>query len=407
MGRPSRTTTYCVLAIAFVVSASLGAAPKDDPKEPDPAPLFPLEPAWTLTLDARPAAGGAMDDANVYFPLETGALQAFARETGDLVWTAEAPSMWRPALGAGRVFVADADTIRAVDASTGTEVWQRPLAQPLTAPLTWDSGWLIVATDGGALLGVRADDGQPVWTRDLGSTTRQPAAALSTGLVVVSLENSTVVALDRGTGEVRWTRTLAGTLSAPAAAGDRVFVGTTSNDFYALDPGTGKELWHWRVGGDIVGAAVDGDVVYFASLDNILRAVNRSNGNQRWKTEVPTRPALPPVAFGGVVLITGVAPRVDGWVGRTGAVMGSHRVLADGGGDDSMLQGAPLVDAPLKPYQVGMVTLTRAGRVSALRPEMMMMRDPATVPLKELPGRRLERERLDTASRTLPPTSVR
>jgi hypothetical protein len=165
-----------------------------------------------------------------------------------------------------------------------------------------------------------------------------------------------------------------------------VFVGSTDNFLYALDATSGDERWRWRTGGDVIGAAAAGERVYFASLDNVLRAVNRDNGNQLWKAAIATRPSSPPIAFDDVVVLTGVAPRVDAYDGRTGAALGTFTAPTD-------LEGAPVIDTTPKPFEVSVIVLTREGRLSALRPIGLMFPDPPLVPLLRLPGRELAPDR--------------
>jgi len=177
-------------------------------------------------------------------------------------------------------------------------------------------------------------------------------------------------------------------LSPPALAKDRVLIGSTNNFLYALQTGNGRIAWKWRTGGDVIGADADGDTVYVASLDNVLRAVNRGNGNQRWKTEIPTRPSVPPIAFGNIVVLAGVTPQLDSFVGKTGVAQGNFKAPSD-------LQGAPLIDRAPAPYRVAIVMIARDGTLIALRPVQMMLRDPPLTPLTApLPGHLLPRERL-------------
>ena len=137
-----------------------------------------------------------------------------------------------------------------------------------------------------------------------------------------------------------------------------MLVGSTNNFLYALNAENGRIAWKWRTGGDVIGAAADADIVYLASLDNVLRAVNRNNGNQRWKTEIPTRPSVPPIGFGDIVVLAGVAPQLDSFLGKTGAVQGNYQAPSD-------LQGAPLIDRTLTPYRVAIVVIGRDGTVIA------------------------------------------
>lgn len=363
---------------------SLGAGPKDKLRIEleKVAPVFPVEPAWMMTLDSPPSAAGVMDADQVYIPLQSSWVVALARETGAVRWTARFDTRWPPLRVANLVVIASDDALHALDAATGLEQWMVPFNGP-AAPLGASVDRVFAVSKRGELVVLRTVDGGEIWRRPPAAPAVHAPIAIG-DLVVVVVEGSGVLAVRGEDGDLVWTRTLEGALSAPVAAKDRIFIGSTANVLHALDPRRGVDLWRFLVGGDVIGAAVDGDVVYFASLDNILRAVNRGNGNQRWKTVIPTRPAAAPIAFDGVVVLTGVAPRVDGYDGRTGAAQGSYTASGD-------LQGQALIDK-LLPYRVAMVTITRDGRVAGMRSSPMMMRDPAASSWTALPGRRLGRE---------------
>jgi outer membrane protein assembly factor BamB len=347
--------------------------------------LFPAEVAWSIQLDAAPSGAGAMDGIRVYVPLQNGELHAFDRETGERLWDSNGATSWPPVPGGQYVFIASPYAVRAFDGRTGGARWVAPLPANPSAPMTLVGDTLFVATDDGALSAIRAGEGVVAWTRPLGSPTPHSPAPLEPDAIVVALADGRVVALDRDTGNPRWEQVLPPTVGAPAAARDRVLVGSTNNFFYALDAESGEIEWRWRTGGDVVGAASDAERIYFVSLENILRGVSLANGNQQWKTEVPTRSSAPPVAFDGLVVLTGVGLRIDTFVAKTGASAGFYEAPAD-------LQGPPLIDRVQKPFRVGVAVLTRDGRLIALRPEKMMFRDPAPVPLLQLPGRTLPRE---------------
>ena len=354
--------------------------------EPAPAPLLAAERAWVLTLSIAPSAPGVMDEDRVYIPLRQDLLIALDRETGLLDWTRTLDIASPVVVGHASLFVVARGLIRALDAATGEDLWSAPVDAAITAPLVWDSGWLIAIVEPGEVLAFRAADGALMWRRAVGAASPHSALPGGENALYVSLTDGRVVALGLERGELLWEQTLPGTLSAPAAARDRVFVGSTDNFFYALDADDGSLAWRWRNGGDVIGAAADGDAVYFASLDNIIRAVNRGNGNQRWLKSTGTRPVLPPLAFGGIVVLPGLMPAVTVFVGKTGAVMGTHAT--------SDLVGAPLVDPVLKPFRVALVTITREGVVEALRPAGVMFREAPLTPMSALPGRTIPRERI-------------
>jgi outer membrane protein assembly factor BamB len=380
--------------VAFALVGILGASPDavaaaqsaDKPLPPEPTPILPVEPAWTVLLDAPPSAPLAMDAERVYVPVQGSGVHALARSSGRLMWAESAETRWPPVLSGTRLFIVLPDGIRAMDASTGNTLWNHALAAPVAAPPRARDTTLFVHTEAGEIAALNVNDGEVAWRRSLGSPSRHPASFLDASLIVTTADGR-VVSLDARTGDVQWERSLPGALSAPETARDRVFVGSDNNFFYALDAESGKEAWRWRTGGDVVGAAAAHDRVYFASLDNILRAVNRGNGNQQWKADMPTRAAAPPVAVGDVVVVTGIAPRLDAFVGKTGAGLGSYVAPTD-------LQGPPAIDPDLEPFAVAIVAATRDGRITGLRPTRMMLPDPPLGPLLQLPGRELPPERL-------------
>ena len=404
-------TPRCCGCVALLLAlASLGARPvalDQSPQEPaerprktkrlppEPTAILPAEQVWTKTLEVAPSANGAMDAERIYVPLEGAGVRALRRDTGELVWSEPADTRSPLVVGGGLLYAALPDEIRGHTPATGAVRWSRRLEGPLSAPLAWVAGRVIVSTEAGDVLALRDVDGELVWRRALGSPTRYVPAVIPETAIALTLADGRVVTLNLETGEPVWERSFEGTLSAPATARDRVFVGSTDNFFYALDAETGREQWKWRTGGDVVGAAADGERVYFTSLDNVLRAVNRGNGNQLWKTAIPTRPSAPPIAFGDVVVLTGVAPRLDAYMGKTGAVVGMFAATTD-------LQGVPLIDTTPAPFEVALVALTRDGGVTALRPTKLMFPEPALVPLIKLPGRELPRERLQAAPSSTP-----
>lgn len=390
---------------------SLGAEPKRK-FLPVPLPLLPVEQAWITTLDAAPSAGGAMDDERVYIPIQPDRILALRRDTGAQVWKRDIESMWPPLLLKGVLYVAASDEIHALDPATGEPRWRTSFDGRMIAPLAAvpasigaqrsgikNSDLLVGVFGQGSAIAFAADDGRMVWTTELSAPSHLAPVTDGTR-VYFALEDSRLVALSLAGGRREWEQQLEGMLNQPSVARDRVFVGSNNNSLYALDNERGRVAWKWRTGGDVLGVAADGKgAAYYASLDNVLRAVNRGNGNQRWIKEIPTRPVLPPQTFGDgkryeqIVVLTGVTSEIDAFVAKTGVAAGMYLPPSD-------IQGAPLIDPVLKPYTVAMVVITRDGRALGLRPTAMMLPEPISAPFTtELPGRRLERERITPAAR--------
>jgi outer membrane protein assembly factor BamB len=376
-----------------------GQQPKR-PGESPVAPLLPAEQAWVRELPYRPAAAGALDANHVYIPLQDGGTVALARETGESVWTSPLGTPWPLVLAPTAVMVVTTDEVAALDRATGTTRWRVSLPARSIAAGVVAGDVLIVPLENGSLAARRLVDGAVAWTQPVEGLVGPVGLATDEKTLYVTTGSSRVTALTIASGESRWAVTLDGILSPPAVAGDRVFIGSTSNAFHALNADTGKREWTWgggMVGGDVIGASVEGSTTFFVGLDNLLRAVNTGNGNQRWKQPTPTRPIAPPVAFGGVVAVFGVSPAIATFDARTGAPIGTFVLPTVAGATTAPIpKGPPIVDPELRPFRVAFVVVTADGRAFGLRPAGMMFRDPPLAPFAELPGKPLSRERLPT-----------
>jgi len=387
--------------IAFLAGQGIGWGAEPKKKlAPVPLPLLPVELAWIVTLDGLPTAGGAMDDERIYIPIQGEMIQALTRATGARAWSRGIDSVWPPVLVENMLYVAASDGIHALDPATGEEKWRTSISTEMSAPLTSAGPLLIGIFKNGVVSAFAADDGRMVWTQELGASSH--LAPVSDDVhVILALEDSRVLALKLADGSRAWVRSLEGVLNQPSMARDRLFVGTNDNFLYALDTDDGRVAWRWRSGGDVIGISADSKgAAYYASLDNVLRAVNRGNGNQRWIKEIPTRPGLPPLTLGDgvifeeIVVLTGITSEINAFAAKSGADAGKYMPPSD-------IQGTPLIDPALKPYRVAMVVVTRDGRALGLRPSAMMLAEPMITPFStELPGRRLDRERLTPARPT-------
>jgi hypothetical protein len=135
------------------------------------------------------------------------------------------------------------------------------------------------------------------------------------------------------------------------------------------------------------------------TLDNLVRALDAASGNQRWKATLSTRPSGAPLLLTNLVVVSGIAPRVEGFARKTGAAAGVVLPAAE-------LAGAPALAPGVEPYRVALVVATRAGALNGYRPERMMFREPRSAPLTVLPGRRLVPEPAVERS-PVPPTPAR
>ncbi len=271
-----------------------------------PSRLLPLETLWTTPLPAAPAEAPVYEADHVFVPLRDGQVAAVNLADGEVVWQMPQDMVGRPAAGDALLFVATSDELRALDIATGLARWSIPLEAPLSAPLVWNTGWLIAALDTQTLLALRAETGETIWRRDMDGGIHV-APSLAGDRMYVSLDNGGIVALALMSGDSVWEQRLEG---APAEILplDDLFVGAADNHFYCLSELDGTIKWRKRTGGDVVGLpAVDEKRVYFTSLDNMLRALNRTNGVQQWRQTLTARPTAGPSHTGGLLVLGGLS----------------------------------------------------------------------------------------------------
>jgi outer membrane protein assembly factor BamB len=386
------------LLIVFVASAVSGQQPKRT-REPYIAPLLPAEEAWKITLSAQPAAGGVMDAAAVYVPLEEGApaddnsasspaaVVALDRQTGATLWTSSVSTRLTPVLTGSVVIVATQAGLEALDAHTGRSQWTLPLDRPPRTRMIAQGAMLVTQIDGGELIAIHLERRQVEWRRAIGEPDVVSLVADSEAAYLATA-GSRVLSVRLSDGSTRWERRLDGALGELVVDRDRVFVGSTTKSFWALDAGRGHDRWSWSgkiFAGGIVGAAVQGNRVYVVSKDNVVRALDRGDGGQEWK-EAVARPLFAPRILNGVVAVVGVSPTLATFRADTG-----NPVSAWAFSNELLLQGAPLIDEPA-PFRVSVVAIFRDGQVFGLRSTEMLFKEAAPVPLTVLPGRSLPRE---------------
>ena len=370
---------------AWVVATSIlatAAAAQPDPPVPS---IFPLTPRWTSTLSAPPSHPPVSDGSYLYVPLREGLLACVFTIDGVVQWVVDQPTDFQPTAGGQLLFVAEGPQVRALWAATGTERWRLDLHAPVSAPVLWDAGWLIVSLANGDILAYASEDGRPVWSQRVASAVLRPT--IDRERLLVPQQDGYLSALELTTGRLLWERQLAGTPAAIRALDDRLYVGTTDNFLYAIDLSDGRIRWRWRTGADVIGAPiVTPEAVYFVSLDNQIRALALRTGVQLWKRDLPTRPVSGPIQLGDVLMMPGRAPTLHVYYRKTGEPAGQFPVPTE-------LAAPPLVSRATDAGDVALVILTGEGELVAYasaEPEALEAliylpgNNPTSVPLEAL-----------------------
>ncbi len=288
-----------------------------------PVALVPVEPVWTLALNARAAADPAFDNSRAYFALEGDRIVAYDIWSGDQAWLISAPARSALTAGDGLLFFAGANAFVARRADDGSPAWSVPMTETIIGRAAWAADTLVVGTQSGAIIAARAIDGQILWRRDLSSPVHA-TPAIANGHVYVSTTDGRIVALDGQTGTPIWERTIGGSPNEILVLGDRLFAGSTDRVIYCLMTKDGRVDWHWQTGGNVIGVpAADEGHVYFVSLDNVLRAMHPVTGAQLWFRPLPFRPAWGPARAGATVVVAGQTSGVRAFAVKDGVASGN------------------------------------------------------------------------------------
>lgn len=331
-----------------------------------------------------------------------------------LVWSAQVgagPAQVAPRAVADRLFVAGAgNSVVALAAESGKELWRLALAAPVMAGIGSDGDTVAVVTQDNDLVAMAA--GQQLWRMRLGASA-QTAPLVAGRRVFVLAADRSVTAFDGQTGKRLWTQTRTGeplVLNQPGtllAVGDTLVAGLGGR-LVGLNPLNGSVRWEAsiatargtneierlvdivgpvsRVGNSICARAYasavgcvdaangrvtwskpalgfqglggDDRLVFGSESDGRVLAWQRSSGEAAWSMDrLKYRELTAPVALGRVVAVgdgTGLVHLISR---EDGAEMA--RLSTDG----SAIVGAPLLVGP------SMVVQTRNGGVFAWRPQ--------------------------------------
>ena len=375
--RPTLWVIVFCLTLATAASAALQLPPSFVKSRIPPGQrVLGLDPRWSVTFDAAPAAPAGFDRERAYVALKDGSIQAVDLETGAERWKVELATTLAPETGDGLVFVAAGEEIVALIDRSGEVGWKAAVGGPIAAAPFFDAGVLIVTKGDGEVLTLRATDGTVIWRRSFGAPV---AVTPSVGeeRLYLALNDNRVVAVSPETGEPVWTYTVDGAATGVVALDDQVVVGTRGNRIYSLKSANGRLRWTWQVGGDVMGAAIADDKnIYYAALDNVLRAVDRNNGNLRWTAPLPSRPLGAPVRTGDVVIVPTASADIGAYQVETGKPSFTIKAAGEQGGS------VPFLREGVRPTATRLVVVSRDGILQGFAPR----HEPPFTPFETLPG---------------------
>jgi outer membrane protein assembly factor BamB len=216
-----------------------------------------------------------------------------------------------PAVGGGRVYVADArGRVVALDSGTGRVLWERETGLGFSAGPDLSGDKLLLGTTGGEALMLAAADGREVWRSQLDSEVLSVPRASGEGKVIVHSLDDTVYGLDAGTGKELWrfgypppVLTLRGS-SSPTLVPGGVAVGLSGGRLVKLDLADGAPLWDVLVTppsgrselariSDIDADPIPvGNLLFVGTYNGDLAAVDLASGAVQWRRELSSYAGL-------------------------------------------------------------------------------------------------------------------
>ncbi|WP_310566760.1 outer membrane protein assembly factor BamB [Hydrogenophaga sp.] len=367
------------LWLAGLALAALAAC-SSSPDKPRPANLPPAatvlgtQQVWTAQVGASqtPVAPRATAD-HVFVAGAGNSVVALAAESGKEVW--------RLALGAPVTtgIGTDGDTVAVVTQdndlvamAAGQQLWRVRLgASAQTAPLVAGRRVFVLAADR-SVVSFDGQTGKRLWTQTRTGeplVLNQPGALLAVGDTLVAGLGGRLVGLNPLNGSVRWEASIAnarGTneverlvdiVGPVSRVGNSVCARAYASAVGCVDAGSGRVTWSKSALGS-QGLGGDDRLVFGSESDGRVQAWQRSNGEDAWSVDrLKHRGLTAPVALGRVIAVGDGTGLVHLLSREDGAEMA--RLSSDG----SAIVGAPLLVGP------SLVVQTRNGGVFAWRPQ--------------------------------------
>ncbi|SNZ05640.1 PGF-CTERM protein [Natronoarchaeum philippinense] len=303
MKRRSFLTRCCGVGLGLVGLGTAGVAS---------SVAAPGDSVWSVEMNGSFGGPPTIVDGTVYagsdnppdMPTET--MYALDAETGDEQWSTAVPTIDNsPTVVDGTVYVDARSGVRALDAATGEQLWDRPLGGAVETSPTVADGTVYVG-HANTVVALDAETGDHLWefrTEELGAGT--PTVVGGTVYVgsspnVKDSEDRGVFAIDAETGEERWQhRTASYVDAAPTVAGGSVFVGDTAGNLYRIDAESGQQQWNAGTSDGVYDMVTVADgIVCAPSFDGTLHGFDLG-GDQQWSKQLDGQIGSPPTIAGG------------------------------------------------------------------------------------------------------------
>ena len=182
--------------------------------------------------------------------------------------------------------------IVALKAKDGQLFWRTEVGGELSASPVADENAIYVASEtvgqkdasAGALRALGREGGVTQWMMPLVRPLRG-ALTINGGKLFAGGSDGRAYAFDKRTGGVLWSIPFASPFNGqPVANAGKVYFGSEDGTLLALEESTGRVLWRYRTKGAVRGpVAVNRNNVFFGSGDGYVYAVSSDKGRLKWR----------------------------------------------------------------------------------------------------------------------------
>ena len=265
--------------------------------------------------------GLALEGGTLYATTGYGTVVAINPSSGAVQWTKALgePIRNSPTVAGGKIyFVSSDNTLHALSASTGEQLW-KSRGLPQTATLLSNAspavaGGIVVAPfPAGDIIAYQSGSGKREWSDSLSRSSETTAAGVlgdparpvvDRGVVYAISHGGRMIATSLASGARVWTKNV-GSTQMPWVAGDAIFVVDVAGRLTALGRNDGSVRWvaelpsasRWS------GPVLAGNQVWVVSSDGLLVGVDARAGQISSKINLDTEVFVTPVVAGGRMYI--------------------------------------------------------------------------------------------------------
>jgi len=253
---------------------------------------------WRSKLKIPVATGVGGGEGLIVVGSQSGEVVALDETTGEELWRQRLSSeVLAPAKVSGDyVVVRTADgRLTAISASSGNVLWNYQRAVPLlslrgvSSPVI-EGQSVLAGYDNGKLVALELNDGKVIWERSVAIPSGRTELdrlvdidadpVIYNGIVYVVAFQGSIAALDVDTGQPLWDREMSSSTGIAVAPSDAIYISDDQSYLWAVADGTGDSLWRQTLllRRSISAPAIAGDYVVVGDFEGYLHWVARTDG---------------------------------------------------------------------------------------------------------------------------------